>query len=115
MAQLIPLMVARRIFQIRKIGFGPITDIKQITEDGNSIALLARPNSSQTGTFNALPSRSSKAASSAATALTRNSKSGTFAEGIKIGRLITYMHLLNHFIQARNFPPSTIGIASTSV
>ncbi|CSP13677.1 Uncharacterised protein [Shigella sonnei] len=43
MAQLIPLMVARRIFQIRKIGFGPITDIKQITEDGNSLALLAWP------------------------------------------------------------------------
>ncbi len=49
--QVIPLMVARRVRQIRQIGFLPIANIKQIAEYCHASRCLPGPSSSQTGTF----------------------------------------------------------------
>ncbi len=67
-------MIARRMVQITKVGFLPIADIEQVAQHGDGITLLTRAQQLADRHIKHWPSRSSSAASSAATALTFSSK-----------------------------------------
>ncbi|MNT74138.1 hypothetical protein D3C72_2129280 [compost metagenome] len=92
-------MIARGVFQIREIGFGPIANVEKIPQHRNRITLLT---GTQQFTYRDVQRFSEeiqqRGFQRGDSIHAQFERPGAFAERIKIGGLIAFMHLLNHFV-----------------
>ena len=103
MAQVIPVVAARRTFQVREIGFGAIAQVEEIAQHGDRIALFSRAEQFAHRHVQRFAEQVQQRRFQRRHRIHPQFKGPcAFAEGIKIGRLVAFVHALHHFVQARH-------------
>ena len=104
MAQVIPVVIARRGLQIRQIGFRAIANVEEITEHGHRVTLLAWPQQFADRHVERLAQQIKQCGFQRGHRINAQFESPrAFAKGIKVSGLIAFVYLLNHIVHPGHF------------
>ena len=104
MAQVVPVVIARRGLQIGQIGFCAIANVEEIPEYGHRIALFAWPQQFANRHVERLAQQIEQGRFQRGYRVYAQFEGPrAFAKCVKVSCLIAFVYLLNHFIQPGHF------------
>ena len=99
MTEMIPVVVALGFDAIRQIGLLPVADVEQVAEHRHGVALFTWPQQLADRHAKRFTQQVEQRGLQGRYRIYPQLKGpGTFAEGIKVSRLVAFVHTLNHLV-----------------